>query len=273
MSGLTPYDRRALEELYGWKHPTATRRARAADRAERLLDEIAERLPLGLVDEVVKRLMPVVNQGVGATVSPEMILWRYRQQGHTDVRTASDISLLTLEDAERVVGKKRLREAVRGAGQGAATGWYGALGIPADIAALTALALRCSAVFAYSYGFDASTKAERARALAVLNHTSSFGPKAKRASLASLDKLAADLAGRQGARQAAARLLQRLPRVLAVRMTVLSTDNAVPGIGALTSGGFNAWFLRSVAVNARFEYRERFLERRYGPDLLDAYGL
>jgi hypothetical protein len=44
-------------------------------------------------------------------------------------------------------------------------------------------------------------------------------------------------------------------------------------VGAFISGGSNACFLRLLAVNARFGYRNRFLERRHGPDILHAYAM
>jgi hypothetical protein len=38
-------------------------------------------------------------------------------------------------------------------------------------------------------------------------------------------------------------------------------------------GSFNAWYLHGVVRTARFSYRERFLLRRHGADVLQAFGL
>jgi hypothetical protein len=54
---------------------------------------------------------------------------------------------------------------------------------------------------------------------------------------------------------------------------VLSSPKMAPVLGALTGGSFNAWYLRGVVRTARFAYRERFLLRRHGADVLQAFGL
>jgi hypothetical protein len=50
-------------------------------------------------------------------------------------------------------------------------------------------------------------------------------------------------------------------------------ESVAPIVGALSSASFNAWYLQAVTSTARMAYRERFLRRKYGADLLAAYGL
>lgn len=58
-----------------------------------------------------------------------------------------------------------------------------------------------------------------------------------------------------------------------VRLAVMNSSKAAPVAGAATGAAFNAWFLRSVSVHARMAYRQKFLERRHGPEVLEAHGL
>ena len=99
----------------------------------------------------------------------DFVLAAYRRKGHEQVRSLGDIAALSLEDVERVVGAKRFQEVIKGAGEGALAGFYGAAGAAVDVPALLALALRSVNVFAYSYGFDPTTDEGRAYALSIID--------------------------------------------------------------------------------------------------------
>src|SRR3954471_12272715 len=78
---------------------------------------------------------------------------------------------------------------------------------------------------------------------------------------------------RMAGKEITQRLLEHLPARLMVRLAAMSSSKAVPLAGAATGAAFNAWFLQSVAVHARMAYRQKFLERRHGPELPAAHGL
>lgn len=265
---LTAYERAALQELYDWKHPPDSWRSRKADQLEKVIEEISSRLPTKLIDELFERGMPLLNRAANASAPRALVLASYRRRGHRHVRSLDDIAALSLEDVERVVGKKRLREIAKGAGEGGVAGFYGAPGAAADVPALLGLSLRAVNVFAYSYGFDPTTEAERAYALSVISASAAVGTKAKQVTRAGIV-----FGERLASKEIVQKLLERLPRQLIVRLAAMNTSKAAPIAGAATGAVFNGWFLRSVAVHARFAYRQRFLERRHGPELLDAYGL
>lgn len=264
---LTAYERRALRELYDWKHPADTRRSRVGDRLEQVVSRISSQLPTGWVDEILERGLPIMNRAANATVPEAVILAGHRRHG-ADVRSLDDIAGLSLEEVERVVGTKRLREILKGFGEGGVTGFYGAPGAAADIPVLLGLALRNVNVFAYSYGFDPTNEDERAYALSIIQASAALGTSAKQVSRGAIA-----FGKNMASKEIAQRLLQQLPRQLLVRLIAMSTSKALPIAGAVTGATFNSWLLRNVAVHARFAYRQRFLERRYGPELLEAYGL
>lgn len=265
---LTEYEQLALQELYDWKHPAHTWRSRAGDRLEQTIEQIASRLPTGLIDELFERGLPIVNRAANLTAPQSLVQAGYRRRGQAHVRSLDDIAAVPLEEVERVVGTKRIREVVKGAGEGGVAGFYGAPGAVADVPVLLGLALRSVNVFAYSYGFDPTTDEERAYALSVIAASAALGTRAKQVSRAAIA-----FAERKTSKEIVQRLLERLPRQLIVRLTAMNTAKAAPIAGAVTGATFNGWFLRSVAVHARFAYRQRFLERRHGPELLEAYGL
>jgi hypothetical protein len=261
---LTDYERRALQELYDWKHPPVTMRTRAADVIERGIEQIAARLPVGFLDQLIRRGLPTLNRVASMTAPEAVVLATYRRKGHEHVQSLADIAALSLEDVEKVVGTKRFGEIVKGAGEGGVAGFYGAAGAAADVPALLGLALRSVNVFAYSYGFDPTTDEGRAYALSVIDASAALGTRAKQVTRAGVG-----MAGKEMTQ----RLLEHLPRRLMVRLAAMSSPKAAPIAGAATGAAFNAWFLQSVAVSARFAYRQKFLERRHGPEVLEAYGL
>jgi hypothetical protein len=265
---LTTYERLALRALYDWKHPTVTWKSRFGDRLELTIEQIVSRLPTKLIDELFERALPILNRAANLTAPEALVLAAYRRRGHAQVRSRDDIEALNLEEVERVVGTKRFREVVKGAGEGAVAGFYGAPGAVADVPVLLGLALRTVNVFAYSYGFDPTTKEERAYALSVIAASAALGTKSKQ-----LTRAALAFGERVASKEIAQKVLARLPRKLIVRLTAMSTSKAVPIAGAATGAIFNAWFLQRVAVHARLAYQQRFLERRHGPELLKAYGL
>ncbi len=267
-NALTEYERRALRELYDWKHPPETVWSRNADRVEEIFEQIASRLPTKLIDELFERSMPILNRAANLTAPEALILATYRRRGHANVRSLDHIAALSLEDVEGVAGTKRLREILKGISEGGFAGFYGAPGAVADVPALLGLALRNVNVFAYSYGFDPSTEEQRAYILSVIAASAAVGTKAKKVTRAAI-AFGEKAAGREIVQQ----LLERLPRQLIGRLTAMNTSKVAPIAGAVTGAAFNGWFLRSVAVHARFAYRQRFLERRHGPELLEAYGL
>jgi hypothetical protein len=184
------------------------------------------------------------------------------------VRSLDDIAALSLEEVESVVGTKRFREIVKGAAEGGIAGFSGVPGAAADVPVLLGLALRTVNVFAYSYGFEPSTKEERAYALSVIAASAALGTRSKQVARAAIA-----FGERMASKEIAQKALARLPRKLIARLAAMSTSKAVPIAGAVTGAAFNAWFLQRVAVHARLAYQQRFLERRHGPELLKAYGL
>ena len=270
---LTAYEKTVLLELQGWKRPPSAWRSRAGDRVDAALDALAALLPTGRLETVLTHAIPMLNETARVTVPEALGVAAYRRGGLHTVTRAHDIAGLDLAAVDRVAGDRRGREALKGAAEGAGLGWLGLPAVPADVAALTVLALRTINHHALLYGFDVATEEERAYALQVLDASTAFGTNAKALARAATSGLATTIAAGEGSRFGIQRLLARLPQRVLMRMTVLSSPKVAPALGALTGGSFNAWYLHGVVRTARFSYRERFLLRRHGADVLQAFGL
>lgn len=270
---ISAYDKAVLLELQTWKNPPKSWRSRLANRAEAAVESIAGWLPEKLVEATLGRILPIINRVSRESVPRSLVISAYHRGGHPEIGLISDIAGLTLEQVETVATDHRLREAFKGAAEGGVAGFYGLPAIPADIAALLTLALRSVNHHALLYGFNPAAESERAYALQALEAASMFGPNAKRVSRATLTRLAERLAGKDLAELTARRVLARLPPRIAVRFGAIKSEDAIPVLGAVTGGAFNAWYLTEVAKTARFAYRERFLLRKYGVEVLEAFGL
>lgn len=269
---LSAYDEQALRELYDFRHPSPTRRGRAADRAERLTVALADRVPVPLVDRVLAWLMPRLREVTWRATSRDRVLSAYRRAG-AEIASIEDIAGLELRVADAVAGDKRLHEGAVAGAEGAATGFFGGFALAADVAAVMLLSMRAVQSRGLVYGFNPSDERELAFVLEVLDAAARLGPRGKAAARSGVSLAGRQLAERAVAQRAVDRVLQRLPGQLAARFAAMKSESVVPALGAATSAGFNAWYLQAVTHTARMAYRERFLRRAYGDDLLSAYGL
>jgi hypothetical protein len=243
-----------------------------ADRAERTADRLVSAVPTKLIEKVVGVLMPRVAKVTTLATSQSLTVKAYGRAG-CDIRTLEDIARLPLEKVEAVAGDKRLREGLAAAAEGGLTGFFGGPALVADIAACSLLAIRAAQSRALVYGFDPQEERELAFVLSILDAASRLGPASKQSARRRLTATAAAVARRQTAKAALDRLLERLPKQVVARLAALKSESAIPVVAAVTSASFNGWYLQAVTRTAQMAYRERFLRRTYGDDLLMAFGL
>jgi hypothetical protein len=156
------------------------------------------------------------------------------------------------------------------AGEGAATGAAGLVGLVLDIPAALLLSFRTIYKIGLCYGYvpnprdvdfvhgvmaaaGANTMQEKLAALACLQairgvlHQQSWRMMASRAAEHAFSREGAILAVRALARQ------------LGVNLTKRKALQAIPVLGALVGASVNAWYIRDVASSARRAYQERWL--------------
>jgi hypothetical protein len=270
--GLTAYDEAALRELHAWKNPKRTLRGRAGDRVERVINALTDRIPTRLIEKVLSWILPRMRDLTWRATSRELVIRAYRRGG-VPLESINDISSLPLQTADAVAGDKRLLEGGVAGAQGAAAGFFGGWTLAADIAGVMLLSMRAVQSRALVYGFDPSSDDELAFVLQVLDAASRLAPDSKAAARTGVSLVGKQMANRAVVKRTIERVLQRLPKQLTARFAAMKAESVVPLLGSATSAGFNGWYLQAVTHAARMAYRERFLRRRYGDDLLSAYGL
>jgi hypothetical protein len=269
---LTSYDEKALRQLHAWKSPKRTRLGRTGDSIERVIKPLTDRVPLRLVEKVLGWVMPRLRDVTWRATSQQLVFRAYRRAGKV-VSSIEDIARLDLRTVDAVAGDKRLHEGTVAGVQGAAAGFFGGWTLAADIAGVMLLSMRAVQSRALVYGFDPSKEEELAFVLQVLDAASRLGPDSKAAARTGVSLVGRRMASGDVVVRAVEQVLQRMPKQLTARFAAMKSQSVAPVMGSFTSASFNAWYLQAVSQTARIAYRERFLRRKYGDDLLSAYGL
>jgi hypothetical protein len=270
--GLSPYDEQALRELRAWKSPTPTLRGRTGDWIERLIKAVTDRVPLRLIDKVLGWVLPRMRDVTWRVTSQQLVLRAYRRAGMS-ISSIGHIAHLELRTVDAVAGDKRIHEGAVAGTQGAVAGFFGGWALAADIAGVMLLSMRAVQSRALVYGFDPSKKEELAFVLQVLDAATRLGPNSKAAARTGVSMVGKHMTTHAIAARTVEQVLQRMPKQLTARFAAMKSESVAPVIGSFTSASFNAWYLQAVSHTARIAYRERFLRRKYGDDLLSAYGL
>jgi uncharacterized protein (DUF697 family) len=158
--------------------------------------------------------------------------------------------------------------------EGGAAGAAGIAGIPADIPAVIALALRTVRGIGVCYGYVDKTEAERQFVLGVIAAAGANSIQEKTTALVILRNLQVALLqqsfksmGQKAAsmplgREAAIIALRNLARQLGVNLTKRKMLQAVPVVGGGIGAAVNGKFMDDIAWAARRVYQERWLHDR-----------
>ncbi|TXG98333.1 MAG: EcsC family protein [Nevskiaceae bacterium] len=271
------YEKHALKEIHAWKNPQIGWFGQAMKVINQPIDAVGDFVFDSSVGEVLKKVVQgltgVCHDAAQWSVRPEAIFDEFRRAGHPEVRTHDDIETLDLSDVDKVVGwlgsKYKGIALVEGAGAGVA----GAPGLVIDIPALVALNLRAIGEYAAYYGFDTSNQQERLFAFNVLAWASSPTDASKTLAMAQLVRIATDVAKKKSWKELEKHVLvqvvKQIAKALGVNLTKGKLAQTVPVMGAMIGGGFNAYFTMKVCDAAFYLYRERFLAKKYGADVID----
>ena len=162
-SKLSKYEDLGIKEIHMWKDPKLS----WLDKAMEVIN-----IPLNKAGGLVNNIPGfdwVINKSIGGLVSwlndlahwsvrAEIIFEEYRNMGHRNITKSKDILELDLEDVDKVIGYLGVKYKSLSAIEGAAAGYVGLPGIPADIVALVAMSQRAIGEYATYCGFDVNSQ-------------------------------------------------------------------------------------------------------------------
>ena len=279
---LSKYEKDAIAAIHAWKHPSLTWAESAMKIINKPIEFVSEgAMKIPGVDLVTVKalggIVSLLNDGAAWTVRPQAIFKDFPPT----VSQLEHIHSVDLQTADKAVGylaaKYKAYALVEGTAAGGASNLgpvVGAAAIAADIVALLTLNLRAVNEYATYYGFDVTHQQERIYALNILGLASSPNDASKVVAMAQLVKIAQQAAQKKAWKELEkhvfVQLVQRIANALTVRLTKAKLAQIVPVAGAAIGGGFNAYYTTGVCNAAYYLYRERFLARRYGVDIIEA---
>ena len=280
----SPYEEEALRDIRAWKTPSRSwldRGLGVLNRPVELAGDIALKIP-GVeraIEQAFGGILKVLNDGAAWTVRTDAVLANFPD----GVESLSDVEQLDLERIDEAIGSLATKYRALAGAQGAAAGAAslagpaaGAAAVAADVPTLLALNLRAVGEYATYCGFDLAEPQQRLFALEVLGYASSPDDESRSAALKQLVRIAQNVAQRRAWKEiktrAVAQATQRIAQALAARLTRAKLANLVPLAGVAISGGFNAYYTDRVCDAAFHLYREEFLARKYGADVIDPAG-
>jgi len=275
---FSAYDERALKEIHAWKNPELGWFGQAMRVINWPLDKAGDMVfDAPGVGKVIKHsiqgLISLCNDMAQWSVNKKAIYKEFHKAGHNTIRREADVLKIELEDVDKIVAWLDAKYKGIALVEGAGTGAIGLPGIPPDLVSLIALSLRAIGEYATYYGFDIHSQEERLFAMNVLGLASSPSDSSKGLAMAQLVKIARDTAKKRSWKKleehAFVKVVQQIAKALGIRLTKAKLAQIVPAAGAIVGGGFNAYFIAKVCDSAYYLYRERFLARKYGVDVIE----
>ncbi len=274
---LTPYEQNALREIMDWKSPGVSRLTgfmKVINKpTEKVADLVMDAPGVGLIiDKTFSGLVGLLSGAASWSVGTSSVLADYQKHGFQNISDLGDIAPLSLQDVERVLGSPAAKYKALAVAEGAALGVLGAVSIPADIVAVISLSLRAIGEYAAYYGFDPAAQSERLFAVNILSLISSPTDNGRHAALGRLIKISKSVAKRRAwkniEQSVFTSIVERIARALGVRLTRAKLAQFLPVAGAVVDSGFNILYTGKICVAAKQLYRERFLARQFGEDII-----
>lgn len=198
----------------------------------------------------------------------QMVVAQYAEKG-LHIRSVEDIGRLDLEQVDYVVkglcekyqllARQHLEDEQED----------GLPGMPTDIVALITLNQRAISEFATFYGFDITLQQERLFALGMLEYAATTDSHMKEKIMERLMRQAADISDEARYEQPTVlEVLRTLTGSITFQLVRAKVGQMLPIKGAIIGTGFNAYFTNEVCGIANLMYRQRFLLKKYGPEIL-----
>ncbi|SDI26833.1 EcsC family protein [Aliiruegeria lutimaris] len=242
--------RAALERQRAYEERKPTRLGKGAERLT---------APLGAL---VGRFVPpaLVRQGLAMAD---------KAAGYTIPSEFTRHSVEDLEACERAARRVQGWAVGANAASGGAAGFFGAIGMTADIPATIALAARNVRATGAAFGFGDDSEEEQTYRLLILQVATAGAEKGREETLAHLADMAAWLAspeGRivleKGGEWVTDKVIERIARQLGFSLAGRGAGRVVPIVGGAVAATVNASFQTDVSRAARFAYRMRWLMHR-----------
>lgn len=286
---LSNYEKKELAVIHKWKHPEKgwigsaiqTITTPFAYAGKKLKEIPGVNIVIDTaIEKTIGGLVTLLNDAAQWTVRSEAIYGAYRDNGFTNVKSASDIHKLDLADVDKMIGWLNTKYTSGAGAEGGVLGIpgtinpvAGAAAIAVDVAAIVAWNLRCIGEYGTYCGFDMSSQAERLFALNVLAYASSPTDSSKNVAMAQLTKIAQEVAKKKPWKQleknAFVVIIKKIAEALGIRLTRAKLAMIIPGVSIAVGVGFNAYFTAKVCNAAYYLYRERFLAQKYGEDIIE----
>lgn len=258
----TDYESRQISEIENWmNHPP--------DILSRVADGVLAPAT-GLVARVIPEsaILAALDLGnaAGHTLS------RYQSiKKHAGISDYSELLRSPLEECDKLAGTECRWAVGLAAAEGAVTGAAGLHGLPVDIPAVVALAMRAIHITGLCYGFELKNEGDRQLAVAILSASGANNMKEKVAALACLknlnarfareafERMAAEANESAFSQQAVMLTAKALAEQLGMNFARRKLAQAVPFLGAGIGATVNAWYLHDVCHAARRTFQERWL--------------
>ena len=258
----TDYESQQIAEIEHWmNHPP--------DLLSRVADSVLRPLT-GLVAHVVpeRAILAALDLGNAAGQS----LARYQSvKKHAGISHYSELLRGGLERCDRLADSERHWAMGIAAAEGAVTGAAGLHGLPVDIPAVVAQAMRAVHITALCYGFELKGAEDGQLAIGILSAGGANNMKEKAAALAYLrtlrvrsakgafERMAVEANEAAFSQQAVMFGAKALAEQLGMNFARRKAAQSVPFLGAGIGATVNAWCLHDVCHAARRTFQERWL--------------
>ena len=276
---MTDYERSALDQLRQWQTRKTKGVLAKLSRvtswpAEKIGDGVMKAPIVGRVIELTfEKLIGLLSDASSWSVRTGAVFADFRDHGFAHIDNFQAIGELSLEEIDGVVRHLDHKYQALAAAEGGAVGMMGALGLTADIVSVIALNLRAISEYAAYYGFDAADPDEKIFALNILLLASSPSENERSLAVQQLSKMTKAIGKKMGRRsltdQVLSKVIDRMARTLGANLTEAKIAQIIPIAGSAVGAGFNARYTGKVCDAARLLYRQQFLVRKYGTEILE----
>ena len=230
------------------------------------------------IDKIAENTRQAVNDLFqnfqSESFSFDSIIEKYRESGYVQINKPDDISTLDLEDIEPLIGDICQKYETLVAED--TTDYSSALslhGVPKDIVALINLNRKAVNEYAAHYGFDISLEKERLFALNILEYAASSNEVARKSVMDRLVAQTKNMANKNAAedidKTTFLSMFSTLTSSISIKLLKAKVGGVIPINGAVIGNGFNAYFTSEVCSAAQFFYKQRFLIKKYGSEIID----
>ncbi|UZR92882.1 EcsC family protein [Chondrinema litorale] len=204
----------------------------------------------------------------------DTIIEKYKDSGYVQINNPDDISTLDLEDIEPLIGdickKYQTLVSEEESDYSSAVSLHG---VPKDVVALINLNRKAVNEYAAHYGFDISLEKERLFALNILEYAASENEFARKSVMERLVNQTKNMTNKEAKedldKTTFLSMFSTLTSSISIKLLKAKVGGVIPINGAVIGNGFNAYFTSEVCSAAQFFYKQRFLIKKYGVEVID----